>query len=244
MSFCPWYSLQADIYSSKFHHWITVIWKGWDLDIIWKKTFPLQSVILFLSPLLWSVVLDGIGQLARGMGKLYKTFHSCARIFLSSTIVTLKFKSPQEFTANLTWNWGVSHYLLTKAYTQPLYNPFTLSMCQNASEPVFTSLILQCTHGVSLGLLELQAAFSLHLPSSWERVVLSLQCTRYCVPLHTCHDSSPNAVATGNYLMPPDSTTTPHHLHTWQLCVHSYLSKRRISHYPWAPRIMKSDNGG
>lgn len=46
-------------------------------------------------------MLDGIGQLARGTGKLYKTFPSCTRMFLSSTTVTLKFKSPQELTDHL-----------------------------------------------------------------------------------------------------------------------------------------------
>lgn len=51
-----------------------------------KTTFPLQSVLLFFSPLLWSVVLDGIGQLARGTGKLHKTSPSCAWIFLFSAL--------------------------------------------------------------------------------------------------------------------------------------------------------------
>lgn len=204
----------------------------------------MQSVILLFSPLLWSAVLDGIGKLARGTWKLYKTFPSCAWIFLSSTLWlwssrVLKSKShlkPRNFTLH-------AH----KSLHQPLYTPFTLSVHQNGSEqPVFTSLLLQCAHGVPLGLLELQAAPSLHLLSSWERVLLSPQCTGSCVPVPAYHDSSPNLVATFDYLMHPDSTATHPHLHTWQLCVHSCLSKRRISisYYPRAPMIVKKDKGG
>lgn len=58
MSFCPSYSLQAVIYSCKFHRWITVIWKGWDLDIIWKNpnfSFAVCHIILLFTALERSV---------------------------------------------------------------------------------------------------------------------------------------------------------------------------------------------
>lgn len=240
MSLCPWYSLQADIYSGKFNHWITVIWKGWELDYYLKK---INFSFAFCHSVLLSTALECSVRWYRAVSKGNReTLLDFSLLHMSISLqhtVTLKFKSPQELTANLTWNWGISHYLLTKVYTQLLYTPFTLSVCQNGSEqPVFTSLLLQCTHGASLGLLELHAAPSFHLLWSWERVVLSPQCTGHCVPLHTCHDSSPDLVGIVNYLMQPDSTTTHPHLHTWNLLVHSRLPKRRISHYPWAPRTM------
>lgn len=151
--------------------------------------------------------------------------------------VTLKFKSPQELAVNLTWNRGISHYLLTKAYTQPLFTPFTLCVSKwIRAACLYLTALTMYTWSIT-------GAPSFHLLPSWKRVVLSPQCTGHCVPLHTCHDSSPNSVATVNYLMQPDCTTTHPHLHTWQLCAHSWLSKRRISHYLWAPRTTKDKRG-
>lgn len=204
----------------------------------------MQSVILFFSPLLWSVVLDGIGQLAMGTGKLYKISPSCAWIFLFSTLWLWNsrvLKSLQQISPE-------TEEFHTTCLQRPTHNLSTLLslwVCVKTNQsslplpPCFCNIPME----YHWGLLELQAAPSLHLLSSRERVVLSPQCTGHCVPLHPCHDSSPSSVATASYLMHPGSTSTHPHLHTWQLCAHSCLSKKRINHYPRAPRSMKEDKG-
>lgn len=117
-----------------------------------RKNFPFAVWLIILLSAALERSARWYGTVSKGNSETLQEFSLlCMNISLQHTS-TLKFKSPQELTANLTWNWGISHYLLTKAYTQPLYTPFTLSMCQNGSEqPGSPSLLLQHTHAVSAG---------------------------------------------------------------------------------------------
>lgn len=115
-----------------------------------------------------------MGQLARGTVKLYRHFPSCAWIFLFSTL-TLKFRSPQELTENLAWNWGILHRVLTKAYTHNLSTLLTLWVCVKTDKSSLS--LLNCFYyihmlvssGTASCLSNQQLASSLPLLSSWER---------------------------------------------------------------------------
>lgn len=139
MFFCPWYSLQADVYCSKFHCWITVNWKGQDLDSIWNK----KKLSLCSLSLLWSTVPDGMGQFARERVKLYRNFPSCVWIFLFSTLWLWNsrvLKSLQQISPETE----EFHTTCLQRPTHNLYTPFTPRACQNWSEqPVSPTLLLQ-----------------------------------------------------------------------------------------------------
>lgn len=117
-----------------------------------RKTFPFAVWLIILLSTALEHSARWYGAVSKGNRETLQEFSFlCMNISLQHTL-TLKFKCSQELTANRTWNWGISHYLLTKAYTQPLYTPFTLSACKNGSEqPVSPSLLLQHAHAVSLG---------------------------------------------------------------------------------------------
>lgn len=120
-----------------------------------RKTFPFAvcCIILLSTPLEHSA--SWYGAVSKGNRETLHEFSFLRMNISLQHALTLKLKSPQELAANLTWNWGISHYLLTKASTQPPYTPFTLSLCQNGSEqPGSPSLLLQhtqCVPSVSLG---------------------------------------------------------------------------------------------
>lgn len=88
-------------------------------------------------------------------------------------------------------------------------------------------------------------ASSLPLLSSWERggqksSMLSPQCTGHCVPvMAVLQTHQPLSIFNAQH---PDSTATHSHRHAWQFCVYFSLSKRRITHKPWAPN--KQEDAG
>lgn len=125
------------------------IWIAFEM----RKTFPFAVWLVLLSTALEHSA-RWYGAVSKGNSETLQEFSLLCMNISPQHTLTLKFKSSQELTTNLTCNWGISHCLLTKAYIQPLYTPFILSVCQNVLEqPVSPSLLLliQHTHAVSLG---------------------------------------------------------------------------------------------
>ena len=172
-------------------------WQWYGKARIWiasemRKHFPFAAWLIILLSAALERSARWCGAVSKGNSETLQEFSFlCMNISLQHT---LKFKSPQELTANLTWNWGISHYLLTKAYTQPLYAPFTLSGCPNGpQQPVSPSLFLQPTHAASsraAGCLSSRSCRQLlhfifchrEKRGGQSSSVLSPQCTGHCVP--------------------------------------------------------------